>query len=266
MHICICMCVYVYMRVCGLRFRIFILHIIHVWYLFDSTGKLLNIFDGFSALSTCGCVFVLFCFVLSTIYESANWRWFDVCSASNQNFRNKVVIWVKITKKNPLHTKSCENYISKKCEPSCSVLWVNAIFTMVHATNDMQLYTCKGIATFRLWRKFHFPYMSLEYHYTDVIMTTMASQITSLTIVYSTVYSVADQRKHQSSASLALCVGNSPGPVNSPHKGPVTRKMFPLDDVIMHEVLHALALPTLYRKPASPCRWSAIWCCYVYLF
>ena len=31
----------------------------------------------------------------------------------------------------------------------------------------------------------------------------------------------------------ALCVGNSPGPVNSPHKGPVTGKMFPFDDVIM---------------------------------
>ena len=31
-----------------------------------------------------------------------------------------------------------------------------------------------------------------------------------------------------------LCVGNSPVPVNSPHKGPVTRKMFPFDDVIMH--------------------------------
>ena len=30
-----------------------------------------------------------------------------------------------------------------------------------------------------------------------------------------------------------LCAGNSPGPVNSPHKGPVTRKMFPFDDVIM---------------------------------
>ena len=30
-----------------------------------------------------------------------------------------------------------------------------------------------------------------------------------------------------------LCVGNSPGPVNSPHKGPVTRKMFPFDDVII---------------------------------
>ena len=49
------------------------------------------------------------------------------------------------------------------------------------------------------------------YHYDDVIMGAMASQITRLTIVYSTVYSDADQRKHQSSASLAFCAGNSPG-------------------------------------------------------
>ena len=66
-------------------------------------------------------------------------------------------------------------------------------------------------------------------HYNDVIMSAMASQITSLTIVYSTVYSGADQRKHQSSALLAFCVGNSPVTVTS-----VTRKMFPFDDVIMH--------------------------------
>ena len=44
-------------------------------------------------------------------------------------------------------------------------------------------------------------------HYDDVIMTTIASQITSFTVVYSTVYSVADQRKHQSSASLAFVWG-----------------------------------------------------------
>ena len=69
-------------------------------------------------------------------------------------------------------------------------------------------------------------------HYGDVIMTTIASQITSLTVVYSIVYSDADQRKHQKLRVTGLCVGNSPGPVNSPHKGPVTRKMFPFDDVI----------------------------------
>ena len=67
----------------------------------------------------------------------------------------------------------------------------------------------------------------------DVIMSAMASQITSLTIVYSTVYSDADQRKHQSSASLAFVRGIHRAPVNSPHKWPVTRKMFPFDDVIM---------------------------------
>ena len=55
------------------------------------------------------------------------------------------------------------------------------------------------------------------------------SQITSIT----TVYSDADQRKHQSSASLASVRGIHRGPANSPYKGPVTRKMFPLDDVIM---------------------------------
>ena len=139
-------------------------------------------------------------------------------------------------------------------------------------------------------------------HCDDVIMDTMASQITSLTIVYSNVYSGADQRKHQmimmiitikkptwithlqnicpdinktrtsnplnntlqwrhnehnvvfnhqpydcllnlysgtdqrkhqSSASLAFVRGIHRRPVNSPHKWPVTRKMVPFDDVII---------------------------------
>ena len=64
-------------------------------------------------------------------------------------------------------------------------------------------------------------------------MGAMAYQITSLTIVYSTVYSDADQRKHQSSASMAFVWGIHRGPVNSPHKWPVTRKMFAFDDVII---------------------------------
>ena len=58
--------------------------------------------------------------------------------------------------------------------------------------------------------------------YNDVIMGATASQTTSLSVVYSSVYSDADQRKHQNR-----------WPVNSPHKWPVTRKMFPFDDVIM---------------------------------
>ena len=74
----------------------------------------------------------------------------------------------------------------------------------------------------------------LDKHYDAVIMTMLASQITSLTVVCSIVYSGANQRKHQSSASLAFVREIHRGPVNFPHKWPVTRKMFPFDDVIMY--------------------------------
>ena len=72
-------------------------------------------------------------------------------------------------------------------------------------------------------------------HYSDGIMGAMASQTTSLTFVYSTVHAGADQRKHQSSASQAFVRGIHRWPVIFPHKWPVTRKMFPFDDVIMIE-------------------------------
>ena len=79
-------------------------------------------------------------------------------------------------------------------------------------------------------------------HYDDVIMGEIASQITSLTIVYSAVYLDADQRKHQSSATLAFVRRIHRGPVNTQHKWPVTRKMFPFDDVIMKSLIN----PWLY--------------------
>ena len=82
-------------------------------------------------------------------------------------------------------------------------------------------------------RKLHYNNLWCHQHYSDVIMSTVASQISSLTIVNSLVYSGADQRKHQSSASLAFVRGIHRWPVNSPHKWPVTREMFPIDDVIM---------------------------------
>ena len=66
-------------------------------------------------------------------------------------------------------------------------------------------------------------------HCNDVIMDSMASQITNLTIVNSAVYSGADLRKHQRSASLAFVRGIHRGP----HKWPVSQKTFPFDDVIM---------------------------------
>ena len=87
--------------------------------------------------------------------------------------------------------------------------------------------------------------------YNDAIMSAMASQITSLTIVYSTVYLGTDQRKHQSSASLAFVWGINWWPVNSPYEGPVTQKIFPLDDVIM-----LAAIITWLRMATQP---SPIW-------
>ena len=80
----------------------------------------------------------------------------------------------------------------------------------------------KGTLTGELWGVFH---------YNDVIMGAIASQITSLTIAYSIAHSDVDQRKHQSSASLAF-VREFTG-VNSPHKWPVTPKMFPFDNVFI---------------------------------
>ena len=64
-------------------------------------------------------------------------------------------------------------------------------------------------------------------------MGVMASRITGVLIVFSTVCSSADQKKHQSSASLAFARGIHRWPVDSPCKGPVTRKMFPFGDAKM---------------------------------
>ena len=143
-----------------------------------------------------------------------------------------------------------------------------------------------------------------DVHHCDFIMGEMASQITCITIVYSTVcqrflktlvgvskhrntvfmlfesrsfssailwylwkhtmvwkcivmyfmlnkpflspvHSGADQRKYQSSASLAFVWGIHRWPVNSLHKWPVTRKMFPLDDVIMTRGLDTIAIESM---------------------
>ena len=74
----------------------------------------------------------------------------------------------------------------------------------------------------------------------------MASQITSLMIVYSTVYSDADQRKHQSSTWLAFVRGIHRWPLNSTHKGPVRWQMFPFDDVMM--IMHNAMILMMYAS------------------
>ena len=95
------------------------------------------------------------------------------------------------------------------------------------------------------------------YHYCDVIMGTIASQITSLTIVYSTVYSGADQRKHQSSTSLAFVWGIHRGP----HKWPTNQKMFPFDDVIMYNIFaNCIAWPLLWYMAFPTCCFHWLLC------
>ena len=115
---------------------------------------------------------------------------------------------------------------------------------------------CKSYASW--WSLFDWSHRSGTHsfrHYCDVIRSTMASQITSLTIVYSTVYSGTDQRKHQSSVLLAFVRGIHQWPVNSPHKGPVTPKTFPFDDVIMTKIISPTLTIRLFRHIFSSTEW-----------
>ena len=109
-------------------------------------------------------------------------------------------------------------------------------------------------------------------------MSAMASQITGVPIVCWTVYSSTDQRKHQISASLTFVKGIHRWPMGSPHKGPVTRKMFPFDyDIMCKWVccdlycrshisrfcwIHAVNLPIFLMVAALPedCQIEYVWC------
>ena len=101
------------------------------------------------------------------------------------------------------------------------VLFMSIYSWMLRQCNEIRtrFAPCCGLLWFDTGQLYPLPiymHVGIFSHYCDVIMGAMASQITSLTIVYSTVYSGTDQRKHQS------------WPVNSPHKWPVTRKCFHL--------------------------------------
>ena len=110
-------------------------------------------------------------------------------------------------------TPSCSLW--RHCNGSwvlCAAIMIDTFTASSHGPDGRQ---CVAVIILNGWN-----------HYSDVKMGAMASQITRLTIVYSTVYSGVDQRKHQSSTKLHRWQ------VNYPHKGLVTRKMFPFDDVI----------------------------------
>ena len=93
--------------------------------------------------------------------------------------------------------------------------------------------------------------------YSDVIMSAMASQITSISIVSPTVCSGADQRKYQSSASLAFVNGIHRYSVDSPHKGPVIQKIFPFDDIVMVACFpYSAFVPLSTRRNRSSYWWT----------
>ena len=78
-------------------------------------------------------------------------------------------------------------------------------------------------------------YCLLPHHYSDVIMSAMASQINDVSIILTRLC----RRRSKKISKLrvtGLCEGIHRSPVNSPHKGSVTRKIFPFDDVIMTEI------------------------------
>ena len=100
------------------------------------------------------------------------------------------------------HPKSLY-WICNKSKPWC-FLELNTIYHQTHSLTQKDQKCVFDI----IWGNWTWRGKSSALcHYNDVIMTMMASQITSFKVVYSTVYSEADQRKHQSSASLAFAWG-----------------------------------------------------------
>ena len=132
----------------------------------------------------------------------------------------------------------------------CNIIIINVTISSSHFTvwTLLMLESCCG-------KQIHFPIFPLQWRHNGA----MASQITSLTILYSTVYSSANQRKHQSAASLVFVRGTHQWTVNSSYKWPVTRKMFPFDDVSKHKIYRPSRRNTMiYIYCRSIFRWTYV--------
>ena len=137
-----------------------------------------------------------------------------VCSKAKKQKRNE-----KTHKKPPKKQKKQTNKANEKPRQLRPALNISITHTSLFLDNTFVYMRLECLATEILYPT----------HYNDVMMST-----TRVSIVYSTVCWGQDQEKHKSSASLAFMRGIHRWPVNSPHKRPVTRKMFPFDDVIMN--------------------------------
>ena len=135
-----------------------------------------------------------------------------------------------------------KSYLKSMFISSLDIIWTNAGLLSIRTLRKMQwnlnqniakfiekIYNCR---LFLFWPQcvMYYWWRRYDLHYSDVIM---ASQITGVSIIYSTVCSDAHKRYHQNSASLAFVRRIHQWPLNSLHKGPVTPKMFPFDDIIM---------------------------------
>ena len=142
----------------------------------------------------------------------------------------------------------------------CSILIANSPTTRCGVQNNRSPYCTVRHPLHQIPRyaKGRYIYTKTKLHALDgdgdVIVDAIMSLITSLAIVYSTVYSFADQRKYRCSVSLAFVRGIHRWPVNSPHKWPVTRKMCLFDDVIMYDISHES-----YRRSCECDAWSSVY-------
>ena len=119
--------------------------------------------------------------------------------------------------------------------------------------NNISSHICTHIYIYKYFCT-HIPML----HHSDVTMGAMASQITNVLVVYSTVYSGTDQRKYQGHALLAFAGGIDRWPVISPRKEPATRKMIPFNDAIMRRVNCINSFDPNYdhqRKIKAPRHW-----------
>ena len=199
------------------------------------------------------------------------------------NLCNFVELFIRVSQASAIKSTSCGKQPELKHRRIWYEMAVSAVWTIqnshVHLSrnilpqevthiNGQRFIIVIFIAAIRLHFLFAtcYFYARRPFHYSDVIMGAMVSEITSLTVVCSNVYTIADKGKHQSSASLAFVRGSNRWPVNSPHKWPVTQKMFPFDDVIMRMCMdwsilalvlsailqylknHILIFETIYRR------------------
>ena len=176
-------------------------------------------------------------------------QWFQAAITMSQNIRpwHTNAAWLGVHCCDFIGSKRRLTY-SKFCQMKFPSLFTLEVFNW-----QLPLHLLTKVQS--KWN-FHFSISNpMTRQYSDVIMDTMASQITSLTIVNSTVYSSAEQRKHQSSASLAFCVGNSPGTGEFPAQMASYAENVSFDDVIMltWKQAHVGFLCSVHGEPQRVC-------------